>query len=492
VRIVIGATFCAGLVLCLIGGVVAASIAQHTLSAGARRSLTITLYQDFAVIHDERSVPLAAGENRAIFEDVSPRIAPETAFFTDASSSQPVWVDAVSYDTDVLGANALYQQSVGHTVVVITVDPKTGHEIGRQKATLLSTDGPVLQFRDRIENGVPPNAHIAYTTIPKGFVLKPVLVADFGTTAGSTQPLALHYVTDGFGWTTDYVCELSAQVDKLDVDAVATLTNTSGESFDDAHVRLVSGSVARITQPPVNYPKVIGRVMTTAAAADVFSTVNPNNQATHSALLEYYEYDVPKPVDLTNDQPVQVSLFTAEGVPVIESFETSIDESNGLIGATSDVAESPIEVYLQFVNQGRPLGIPLPEGVMHLYKRTPDGDEFIGESAIGATPKAATVRLDLGQSDDLKIKEQQTGYREVPRQPPDESITFHYSDWRVTLTNAKSKAVSVKLVEPMSGDWSIYHETITHTTLSPESVQWVIPVPASGSTTLDYSVLQRS
>ena len=59
---------------------------------------------------------------------------------------------------------------------------------------------------------------------------------------------------------------------------------------------------------------------------------------------------------------------------------------------------------------------------------------------------------------------------------------------RVTLKNAKDKAVTVTVVEPIPGDWRMQEETHPHEKVEANHARWRVPVPADGSTTLQYTV----
>ncbi|HXW77213.1 MAG TPA: hypothetical protein VEJ20_07380, partial [Candidatus Eremiobacteraceae bacterium] len=211
--------------------------------------MTLTVYGDFATIYDVREVDLQRGTGRIAFEDISPQIDPKTAIFTNVSGMHPVWVDDQFYDANRLTAAAVQAAALGHTVLVITTNPKTGQEIGRQTATLLSQDGPILQMHDRVEVGLPPDSRIAYLSVPSGFRRTPALVADVGASEAAPTLIGLSYVSDGFGWSADYVCTLDAASTSMDMEALATISNGTQADFENARLQFVSGSVQRISQP---------------------------------------------------------------------------------------------------------------------------------------------------------------------------------------------------------------------------------------------------
>jgi hypothetical protein len=58
-------------------------------------------------------------------------------------------------------------------------------------------------------------------------------------------------------------------------------------------------------------------------------------------------------------------------------------------------SNTKVRTELEFKNsEANHLGMPLPAGVIKLYRRDSDGrNEFIGEGAIDHTPKDETTRL---------------------------------------------------------------------------------------------------
>ena len=133
------------------------------------------------------------------------------------------------------------------------------------------------------------------------------------------------------------------------------------------------------------------------------------------------------------------------------------------------------------------LGMPLPKGVVRVYKRDSAGNaQFVGEDAIEHTPKNETVRLKLGNAFDVTADKKQTDFRRREL-----NLRSYESAYEIVLRNAKSEAVTVSVREPVPGDWKMLEETHPHAKLAAGTAQWRISVPAGGSATLKYRVLTR-
>jgi len=95
------------------------------------------------------------------------------------------------------------------------------------------------------------------------------------------------------------------------------------------------------------------------------------------------------------------------------------------------------------------LGLPLPRGVVRVYKRDRAGSpQFIGEDRIDHTPKDETVELELGNAFDVTTQRRQTDFERV-------SDRVFESAYEVRLRSAKDAPVSVRVVEPIGGDWKM-------------------------------------
>jgi hypothetical protein len=139
-------------------------------------------------------------------------------------------------------------------------------------------------------------------------------------------------------------------------------------------------------------------------------------------------------------------------------------------------------VYVTFTNRGGDLGVPLPGGVVRLYKNDAGGtSQFLGSDQIDHTPRNEDVRLHLGDSFDVTANKKQLTFRAIG------GCAFA-SSYRVVLANAKAEPATVLVVEPIPGDWQITSENVRHQKASSATASWSMRVPAGGKATLEYGV----
>ena len=63
--------------------------------------------------------------------------------------------------------------------------------------------------------------------------------------------------------------------------------------------------------------------------------------------------------------------------------------------------------------------------------------------------------------------------------------------YRIDLRNARDEAVTVRVQEPLPGDWEMVQESRAHTRESARVAAWNVAVPAGGAAMLEYTVRVR-
>ncbi len=462
-------------------GVRAAESTERRSTLDDQQSVAITIYnEDLALVKDTRRVALDEGPNRLALRDVSARMRPETAQLRSLSAPGALTLLEQNFDFDLLTPAKLLEKYVGRTVRIVRSHPTTGAETSETAQVLSAQDGVVLKVGDRIETGVP--GRIVFDGVPANLRDRPTLVSEFTSRRGGTQDLELSYLTGGLSWKADYVAELNADDSAIDLNGWVTLHNQSGTAYANARLQLVAGDVNRVREE-LEEAKAERRL-----PAMTMATPGPMAQ---EALFEYHLYTLNRPTTLADNQTKQVALLGAGGVPVTKELllngaDHYYRSNVGEIGRKLKAG-----VYVEFANrESARLGMPLPKGVVRVYKRDSAGHaQFVGEDAIDHTPKNETVRLHLGDAFDVTADKKQTDFRR--RETTNKASYVMESAYEIVLRNAKSEAVTVTVREPIPGDWQMLDETQPHQKVAAGTAQWRLKVPAEGSTTLKYRVLVR-
>jgi hypothetical protein len=453
-----------------LGTTAAAETAEHVSTLADQSGVGVTIYNtNLALVRDRRRIDLPAGESRLALRDVSAQIQPETALLQSVGAPQRLTVLEQNFDYDLLSPQKLLQKYVGRDVDVIRYDPRTGERHAERARVLANNDGVVLRYADRIETSV--NGTLSFPSLPPDLRDRPTLVSDVTNAAGGPQQLELDYLTGGLSWKADYTALLAPGDDRLDLRGLITLTNQSGTTFRNADVQLVAGDV-NVVQDQLH---ALGAVYSRNTAAPVAPVAE-------QALFEYHLYTLSRKTTVADNQTKQVELLSAANVPVTKTLELR-GSPYYYRQQTPDLgARLKVGTYVTLHNQGGDLGIPLPAGVIRVYKRDTSGTaQFIGSDRIDHTPKGEVVRLHLGDSFDVTAHKKQTDFHIV------DGITFE-SAYEIVLRNAKNTAQTVLVVEPIPADWTMLQNSAPFTKTSASTASWTLTVPPNGSTTLTYRV----
>jgi hypothetical protein len=119
---------------------------------------------------------------------------------------------------------------------------------------------------------------------------------------------------------------------------------------------------------------------------------------------------------------------------------------------------------------------------VRVYKADSDGSlQFVGEDHIDHTPKDETIKIKMGEAFDLVAERKQTDWRKVGESTYD--VAFE-----VSIRNHKEDPVTVSVIEPIPGDWTILRNSHDYKKIEAHTVQFDIPVEKDREAKLAYKV----
>lgn len=439
-----------------------------------QKEISISIYNNnLALIKDTRRIKLARESNLLAWRGVSAQMRPETAQLRSLNSATGLRLLEQHFDFDLLGPERLLEKYLGKEVFIIRTHPTTGVET-REAATVLSTQGGVvLKFADRIETGVP--GRLAFASLPDRLRDTPTLVMSLLNSHANEHHLELTYLTGGLSWQADYVAELNARDDRLNLNGWATLTNQSGAAYPNAKLQLIAGDVNVVSSPQAPQRGDIAMVKMAEVA-----------QMRTEPAFEYHVYTLPRTITLAENQTKQVALMSAANVPVNKEYVLQ-GASYYYSGPYPEIGQKiKVGVFIELQNKGEGLGDPLPKGVIRVYKKDAQGNaQFVGEDRMDHTPKNETIRLKLGDAFDITADKKQTDFQKLATVGRNTTIETAY---QIVLNNAKKEAVTVIVREPIPGDWTMVSESTPHRKAASNVAEWKVRIPAEGSATLNYRV----
>lgn len=465
---------------CISSAVAAAQTAEQTTTGHDRQSVNITVYNsNLGLVRETRRLTLPQGRIALRFADVTAQIRPETVHLGSLTSPSALRILEQNYQYDLLNPGKLLDKFVGKEITLVLRRYQNNTETFEPvQATLLSNNGgQVWRINGQIVINPANITEMRFPDLPKNLVATPTLVWDVENREAGTQTVEASYLTGGMNWRADYVLLVSADDTKGDLQGWVTLTNTSGTSFEDARLQLVAGDVNRVTE----------QRNLAFAGAMARKEISSESEFKEQGFFEYHLYTLQRPTSVRDNETKQVSLLEAAGFDVKKEFVingqryyyTSYNNPGQAI-------KEKVGVYVQFRNaQTNKLGMPLPAGTIHLYKKDDKGNQqFIGEDHIDHTPKDEDVRVKVGDAFDVVAERKQTDYKVISRN------VYEYG-YEIKIRNHKDTPVSVVVNEPIGGDWEMISSTFEAKKTAAFAAQFNVPVAKDGEATLSYRVRVR-
>lgn len=453
----------------LVHPALAETLVERRVTLSEQTAVAVAIYNDdLALVRDSRRLTLNQGRNRLALVDVSARLRAQTALLAAVDGTQLRTLEQ-NLEFDLLTPQKLLEKSVGKEVTIVKTHPQTGEET-RLRALVLSTaSGVVLKIGNEIHTSAP--GRIVFDSVPPNLRDRPTLTIDLEASRAGTVAAELTYLTSGLSWNADYVAQLNDKEDKLDLNGWVTLVNRSGTSYRDAKLQLVAGDPNRV------------RAGMERSRDERVAPSAPKSAMRTEAVFDYHLYELERPTTIAENQQKQVALLSAGEVAVEKQYLlTSYGQHYRSRYTVPGTVKA--EIWLHFANDKKSnLGIPLPRGVVRVYKRDSSGKAvFVGEDAINHTAEGERVRLKVGQAFDVSGIRTQTDFKS------EVSWRIYESAYKLELNNAKADPVVVTILETIPGDWTMLDESIRHTKVTSSLVEWKVPVPAKGKAALTFRV----
>ncbi|RLE09175.1 DUF4139 domain-containing protein, partial [Candidatus Aerophobetes bacterium] len=251
--------------------------------------------------------------------------------------------------------------------------------------------------------------------------------------------------------------------------AWVSLDNKSGATYKNARLKLIAGKVHRVEETRGDY---LMKSLEVAGAP----------QFEERGFSEYHLYELKRQITIKNNETKQISLLKAFDVNTQKELLVYGTESYFIEPRGEQAVKQPVSVYIKFKNsKDNNLGIPLPAGVMRVYKEENGSLQFIGEDRIQHTPKDEEVRFKVGEAFDMVAERVQTDYREI-------TSKLRESEWEITIKNHKEKDVTVGIIEPLSGNWQIIKSTHPYQKIDAFTVRFEVNIPRNQEIKVIYRV----
>ncbi len=435
--------------------------------------LSLTVYNgNRALVSQSRKIPLTKGEVTLRYSDIAAEVMPQTV---TVEANKGLFILEQNYEYDLISQQKLLEKYVGKEISIVQENPYTDKQ-ETKTAKLLALNGePVFEMDGSIHLGIP--GRMVLPELPENLYAKPTMNWILQNQKEGDVDLSLSYLTNGISWIADYVLNLSDDEKSATLTGWVTLTNNAGTNFNNARLKLVAGDVNQIQ------PQMDPFAVPAMSSMDVFGMSEPE-PVEEKEFFDYHLYTFPRKVNVRNRQIKQLSLLTAEGVKTVKKY--SVTQDNFLYRNQYDEQELPVSVTINLKTGKRnKIDMPIPAGIIRLYKKDSDGSAvFVGEDHVKHTPINEKISLKTGDAFDIKVEGRQVNYEEP-------SEKEHRSSYEVEIRNHKKSAVTVEVLVPLSGVWTI-SDAPEYRKVTAQQIAFDVKVPASGETKLNYTVSVKS
>ena len=447
-----------------------------TTTAADRSAVAVTVYNDGrGLVREERAVDLPAGASELQFVDVAQKIEAPTVHVAVLDGGALAVLEQ-NYEYDLLSPQKLLEKFVGQTITLVQQKMKDGSTVEEDvPAKLLSTNaGTVWEIGGRIVTN-PPYARLSFPSVPENLIAHPTLVWLVDATGAGRRKLEAAYLTGGMSWHADYVLALDPTEEKGGLQGWVTIDNQSGVGFKDARLKVVAGDVHRASKTPV--PRAQGALRMAAEMVQV-------SGMREEGLFEYHLYTLERPTTIKDNQTKQVQLLDSPSFGVSKDYVLrGVDSYYRSLWSPESTPKDKVQVFLKFKNsKANGLGMPLPKGVVRVYKRDASGSpQFIGEDNVDHTPKDEEVRLEMGNAFDVSAERKQTDFKRI-------ATNVYESAFEIKLRNHKEGPVTIRVIEPIGGDWTMVQNSQPFTKTGAFEAEFDVPVAPDKEAALTYRV----
>jgi hypothetical protein len=427
------------------------------------RDVAVTVYnENLGLVKDRRTVTISRG-SEIVFTGVSAQLDPTSVHIRPVGNT-PLEIAWQDYRNDFASTDRLLQRYLDRRV---EVRMKSGEP---RRGTLASFDGAFLVLRasdgalsmlNRAEL-----QEIALASDPGLSTAGPTLTWRVRSAPSASVPVEVSYLTGGLTWHAEYVAIQDEAGSSLEIQGWATVENSSGETYENALVKLVAGAIHRAPggpRPPMPYEMM-------ARASDM-----ANQKMVERGFSEYHLYELPDHATLANNEVKQLGLFHARGVKFVRKFVYDAEKNAEQVMTT-----------LEFQNEAAAgIGMPLPGGVVRVYQRDRDGAmEFAGEDRIKHTAKNETARIAVGGVFDVAVERKQTEFNQISPRETEATV-------EVELRNHRAKAIDVTVVEHAYGSWEIIRSSHPARKKDATTFEFSVTCPPEKPVTVSYTLRTR-
>ena len=319
--------------------------------------------------------------------------------------------------------------------------------------------------------------------------------------AGEVQ-VEIRYFTSGITWSADYVAEATKSEKAMTLAGNVRVTNSSGEDYENAQVRLVVG-VVRLVEDIARLARQAGKDDNTGETSGIrFRTRTVLGRALSSEVEQLEQKVAEKPKEITKETLSEYFLYTVEGrdtIPTgwskrLPSFKTPDVPITSYYKFEREQWGEQVMRYYRFTNSApSKLGKePLPDGAVKAFRVATDDEMygFVGSTSVKYIPVDETVEMELGNDQEVMVKPTLMGWEKTNVQFDGGGNVKGWTvkeTWQVEVQNSKDIDVTLDIRRNFGGDWSLKTES-NYEKVDARKVKFVLALAAREKRQFSYEV----
>ena len=428
-------------------------------------SLTIT-QEDLALVKETKSFSLTKGSNSVVVTNLPVTLYPKSVNFTFKDRS--IKLLEHYFANDLENTQVMLGKSVGRNIRILHPDLGTiqGKLVSVNSGILVieATDGELRIINDYsgfqfiIEKSTEHNDLI---TLPSIFCI-------LESNSNSKVETDISYLTSGMNWSAEYTAILDESEKNMSLSTKAVLSNYSGKTYQDCDLVLLAGDINR----GLNMRR--GVAETRAHQLTGMRSMTSESDFQESENFEYHIYSLGRQLTLENQQQKILPLYPQQNTDISKFFNYNHQQD-----------PTGVSVMISVLNSAENgLGHPLPHGTVRIYKSDNDQLLILGVDNIAHTPKDEKLKIKIGKAFDIVAERKILDRKREGKNNERMKITI---DFR----NRKSEDVDILVTEPITRryDYRILSSNIEVYKKEAKQVEFIVPVKANQTNTLDYEIL---
>lgn len=496
--------------------------------SGTASQPALTIYnQAFAVVRDTVPLNLKAGVNEVSFTGATAYLEPSSVVLRNPTGKAQLQILEQNYRADTVSQEMLLALNEGKTIqfeVVNQVGGQTKRELvsgkiirsgsgvpqgtmyGNGPAMVYGGTQPVIEIEGKLRFSLPGQP--LFPALTDDTILKPTLFWVVQAEQPVQLDAELSYLTGGLSWEADYNLVMPEKGDTMDMVGWVTIDNQSGHSFKQAHIKLMAGDVNKMQN--------VGGFRRQGGTGGGFGGGGGPPPVTEKMFADYHLYRLERSTTLLDHEKKQVEFVQASGIRsealyIYDGAATDPDQiwvwqSAHCEPEYGTQSSKKVWVMREFINAAtNHLGLPLPKGLVRLYRRDTDGQmEFTGENIIKHTPRDEVIRLYTGNAFDLVGERKQTDFKvhnpvpefgpdgqPLPLPPGTKADREHWIDeaYEIKLRNHKPNPVEIRVVEHLCrwSNWAITEKSTEFKQTDATTIEFRVTLKPDQAQTVTYT-----